>query len=90
MMMTYEAVTRWATDSGHWVRESDWQHDSPTPGRAVAVCRSCKGTIEIREDGSVAWPGLTPDCQELLRAIADEREGISDYYAEIDGAPEDE
>lgn len=90
MMATFEAATRWARDSGHWVLESDWQHDSPTPGRATAVCRACKGTIEIREDGSVAWPGATPDCVDLLNAIAAEREGISDYYAEIDGVPEDE
>lgn len=87
-LVKYEAATRWVSDNGHWVRETDWQRDSPTPGRATVVCRSCGGTIEMREDGSLAWPGETATCIELLRAEAEQREGISDYYQEGTGDAE--
>jgi hypothetical protein len=64
--------------AGHYIGE--WHEDSPSAGGAWAHCTSCGGTFACREDGSLATP--IERCPDLVRAEAEQREGISDYIAD--------
>ena len=85
-MIDKTAAERRALLNQHWLLA--WRENSPTPGRACALCKCCDGTIEIREDGSLVGPVACGICPDQFRAEAAQREGVSDYFARgevIDG-----
>ncbi len=55
-----------------------WEADPNVKGAFVTTCEDCKMAVAVHPSGHYFGPAVTETCPMYLRALAEEREGVSD------------